>query len=137
MKQIKIYCLISFLLFISCIGHKVDNRFIITQNNSEEKIYSFFLENELCNVNIFTNFYFPKDSLLPNEKSFDHVDKLTWEEYIKTCDDQKIRYYIVKKDSVDKYGWKEVFSKNIYNKKYLFTIEDLDKMNWTITYDGN
>ncbi|MEY4037975.1 MAG: hypothetical protein RIR67_285, partial [Bacteroidota bacterium] len=44
------------------------------------------------------------------------------------------RYYIIKKDSVDKYGWKEIFKRNIYNKKYLFTIEDLDKINWTTTY---
>jgi len=69
-------------------------------------------------------------------ESSDHVNKLTWEEYIKTCDSQKIRYYIIKKDSVDKYGWKQIFKKNIYNKKYLFTIEDLDKINWQIEYKG-
>lgn len=47
----------------------------------------------------------------------------------------KVLYY--EKDTVDKYGWETIFRKNIYNKKYLFTIEQLDHLNWTITYEGN
>ncbi|MDD5150460.1 MAG: hypothetical protein PHC28_08240 [Flavobacterium sp.] len=60
-----------------------------------------------------------------------------WDNYFNSLEDKKARLFIVQKDSVDKYGWKEIFKKNIYNKKYLFTIKDLDSLNWTITYDGN
>lgn len=73
---------------------------------------------------------------IPKEDDFSLLGRQFWEEYIKTCDNQKIRYYIIKKDSVDKYGWKTILSNNIYNKKYLFTIEDLDKINWEIEYKG-
>ena len=134
MKLIKIYSLISFLFLLSC-GHKDDNRFIITHNGSRTDIYCFILKHELSSVSI-SEFNFSQKAVVPNNKSYDHVDKLTWEEFIKTCDNQKIRFFIVKKDSIDKYGWKEIFKKNIYNKKCLFTIEDLDKINWEINYIG-
>lgn len=135
MRFFNIFILIL-IISISCIGHKSDNRFIITYNNSKADIYCFFLERELNNIESLSKFDFSQKSVNPNEESSDHVNKSTWEEYIKTCDNQKIRYYIIKKDSVDKYGWKQIFKKNIYNKKYLFTIEDLDKINWQIEYKG-
>lgn len=121
---------------ISCIGHKEDNRFIITYNNSQKDIYCFFLQHELYRMDSLSKFDFPQILVNPKEEFFDHINGQTWEEYIKTCDNQRIRYYIIKKDSVDKYGWKDIFKKNIYNKKYLFTIEDLDKINWQIEYTG-
>lgn len=108
---------------ISCIGHKEDNRFIVTYNNSQKDVYCFFLEHELYNINDLSKFDISQKSVNPNKKSYDHVDKLTWEKYIKTCDDQKIRYYIIKKDSVDKYGWKEIFKKNIYNKNIFLQLK--------------
>jgi hypothetical protein len=133
MKQIIIYCLISFLFLLSC-GHKTDGRCIITNNKSENQIYCLFLDRELNDVDSIPKI---RKETKSQEKNIDCIIVPYWEEYIKTCDNQKIRYYIIKKDSVDKYGWKEIFKINIYNKKYLFTIEDLDKINWTITYDGN
>lgn len=59
-----------------------------------------------------------------------------WEEYIEECDMKKARIYVIATDSVDKYGWDKIYEKGIYKKKYLLTIEDLDKINWEITYDG-
>jgi len=120
----------------SCIGHKSDNRFIITYNNSKTDIYCFFLEHDLNNTKYLSKVDIYQKSVNPNSESSNHVNKLTWEEYIKTCDDKKIRYYIIIKDSVDKYGWDKVIKKNIYSKKYLFTIEDLDKINWQVEYKG-
>ena len=133
MKNIKLYSLISFSLLASCIGHKTDGRYITTHNNSTNSIYCFYTENELNRIDSIPNM--GKESL-PKEDVVSIIVLPFWEEYIKTCDNQKIRYYIVKKDSVDKYGWDKVFKKNIYNKKYLFTIEDLDKINWQIEYKG-
>jgi len=133
MKTIKIFCLISFLSLISCIGHKTDGRYITTRNNSTNSIYCFYTKNEINYIDSIPNM--GKESL-PKADVVSITGHIYWEDYIKNCDNQKIRYYIVKKDSVDKYGWKEIFKKNIYNKKYLFTIEDLDKINWTIEYKG-
>lgn len=135
MKLIKIYSLISFVLLISCIGHKTDGRYITTHNNSTNSIYCFYTKKELNSlIDSIPNM--GKESL-PKEDVISIIVLPFWEEYIKTCDNQKLRYYIIKKDSVDKYGWKEIFKKNIYNKKYLFTIKDLDSLNWSITYDVN
>ncbi|HQZ25121.1 MAG TPA: hypothetical protein PLD18_07450 [Flavobacterium sp.] len=132
MKLLKIYCLISFLFLLSC-GHKTDGRCIITKNKSKNKIYCLFIDRELNTIDSIPKI---RKETIPQEKNIDCIIVPYWEEYIKTCDDQKIRYYIIKKDSVDKYGWKTIFAKNIYNKKYLFTIEDLDKINWEIEYKG-
>jgi len=65
-----------------------------------------------------------------------HGMKSRWEDYIEKRDSKKIRLYIIVKDSVDKYGMNNIFKKNIYNKKHLFTIEDLDKLNWVFAYKG-
>jgi hypothetical protein len=134
MKNIKLYSLISFSVLTSCIGHKTDGRYITTHNNSMNSIYCFYAKKELNSlIDSIPNM--GKESL-PKEDIISIIVLPFWEEYIKTCDNQKLRYYIIKKDSVDKYGWKEIFKKNIYNKKYLLTIEDLDKMKWKIEYKG-
>ena len=112
-----------------------DNRCIITHNKSQKSIYCFYLNRDLIKMDGPPKYSFPPYETKANSDDCNLIVKPRWEEYIKTCDEQKIRYYIIKKDSIDKYGWKEIFSKNIYNKKYLFTIKDLDSLNWTITYD--
>ena len=131
-----IICSILFSLLVSCIGHKTDGRCIITHNKSINSIYCFYLDLELTKMDSLPKYSFPPYETKANDDDCNLIVKPTWEEYIKTCDNQKIRYYIIKKDSVDKYGWKKIFKKNIYNKKYLFTIEDLDKINWQIEYKG-
>ena len=47
-----------------------------------------------------------------------------------------MRLFIIKKDSLDKYGWEGIYQKNLYNAKYLLDIEKLDSLKWTITYNG-
>ena len=135
MKIIRIYYLISFSLFISCMDI-TDGRCIITHNKSKNGIYCFYLDRELTKMDSLPKYSFPPYETKAKDDDCNLIVKPRWEEYIKTCDNQKLRYYIIKKDSVDKYGWKEIFSKNIYNKKYLFTIEDLEKINWEIEYKG-
>lgn len=48
-----------------------------------------------------------------------------------------MRLYVVEKDSVNKYEWKGIHDRNLYNKKYMLDIDDLDSLNWTIEYTGN
>ncbi|OXA76471.1 hypothetical protein B0A65_19020 [Flavobacterium frigidimaris] len=114
-----------------------DSRGITTRNKSNNSIYCFYLQHELTTMHSLPEYSFPPHETKAKEDDCNLIVKPRWEEYIKTCDNQKIRYYIVKKDSVDKYGWETIFSNNIYNKKYFFTIKELDRLNWTITYGGN
>lgn len=144
---------VFFILFIlsSCID-KIDKRNLIICNNSNKVIYSVISSNDsiynLGNYDDFVykgNYIYTKEgdikmvgftAINPKEKLPSNGGSTKWDVYFESIYDKKIRLFIIKKDSVDKYGWKEILKKNIYNKKYLFTIEDLDKINWTITYDG-
>jgi hypothetical protein len=136
MKNLKLFAIFLLSLLSSCMDI-TDSRCIITHNKSKNSIYCFYLEHELTKIDSLPKYSFPPNETRAKDEDRNFIVKPRWEEYIKTCDNQKIRYYIIKKDSVDKYGWQKIFSNNIYNKRYLFTIEDLDRLKWTITYDGN
>jgi hypothetical protein len=57
----------------------------------------------------------------------------SWERTINRGKDSAISVFIILPDSVEKYGWYEVLSKNIYTKKYKYKYEDIKKMKWKIT----
>lgn len=146
---------VFFIVFIltGCMD-RLDNRYLTIANNSDKVIYNIISPNESLNG---SGHY---DEYLRDEKTYiytreDSINKFVfleikpninmntndrprnWDLYFESINDKKMRLFIIDKDSVDKYGWKEIFKKNIYNKKYLFTIKDLDSLNWKITYDGN
>jgi hypothetical protein len=79
-------------------------------------------------------FRFVFEEILPNTKVENNDVPQTWDSYFDKIPDKKLRVFIVTKDSVDKYGWYRIFKDTIYNKKYLLTLEDLDKQNWEIIY---
>lgn len=60
----------------------------------------------------------------------------SWDKHIQNSKDGKLRFFVISKDSVDKYGWRKIKDRNIYTKVYKVTIEDLNKLKWTIVYDG-
>jgi hypothetical protein len=143
------------LLFIltSCMD-RLDNRYLTITNNSDKIIYNIISPNESLNGSGHYDEYLHDENtyILTREDSINKFVFLeikpninmntndrprNWDLYFESINDKKMRLFIIEKDSVDKYGWKEILNKNIYNKKYLFTIKDLDSLNWTITYDGN
>ncbi|MFN8259109.1 MAG: hypothetical protein U0W24_25695 [Bacteroidales bacterium] len=134
-------CCLIFLLvsiFCGCLDRAPDNRKLKIYNKSNDIIYFFISEKD--------EFSDPYQDY--SEKAIDAVDKvkqdtlayfidnpINWEEYIKDCQDGKMRLFIVAKDSVDKYGLKMVISKSIFTKKYLIDIEYLNKVDWSIKYE--
>lgn len=142
------------LLFIlsSCVFDRIDKRNLIVYNNSNKVIYNFISSNDsIYNLENYDDFVYKGDYIYtkegniklfgftrinPKEKLSSNGETTKWDVYFESIDDKKIKLFIIYKDSVDKYGWKEIFKKNIYNKKYLLTIKDLDSLNWTITYVG-
>ena len=124
------------LILCSCMD-RVDNRNLRIYNNSDETIYFFVSKNDL-----FINPYkdYSTDRLNTNycvkQDTFSYfVDRpVYWEEYIKDCKDEKIRLFVVAKDSVDKYGLQMVMSKCIFTKKFLLDIDSLNKSNWSVLY---
>lgn len=140
-----------FLLFNFCSCDKLDTRQLCVKNSSDKVIFSILSKNDSMNE---AGFYYEYQNGFDETKRGDydapfifeeikkgriienHDRPRFWDNYFQRLEDKKARLFIVQKDSVDKYGWKEIFKKNIYNKKYLFTIEDLDKINWEIEYKG-
>lgn len=126
--------LIPFLFLIfSC--DFTENRFIIIKNDSNNNILCFISKVDINNITSISDMNAPTEI---NKSEFAFLVPITrgkWEDYIEKCDVNKVRIYIIVRDSIDKYGWKNIYKNNIYNKKYLFTIQDLEKINWEITYD--
>ncbi|WP_026714014.1 hypothetical protein [Flavobacterium daejeonense] len=151
MLKIKNFLFLLLLFnFYSC--DKLDTRELVVKNSSDRIIYSILSENDQMNDAGFyyeyqndfdetkrgdydTPFIFKE--IKKGEKIANHDRPRFWDNYFERLEDKKARLFIVKKDSVDKYGWKTIFKKNIYNKKYLLTIENLEKMNWEIEYKGD
>jgi len=78
------------------------------------------------------------DSISRNETHKIDSRPFDWKSYYDPYDrGNKLRLFIIVKDSVDKYGWEGIYAKNLYNKKYTLDIDDLDSLNWTIEYNGN
>lgn len=140
-----------FVLFNFCCCDKLDTRDIFVKNNSDKVIFSIFSDNDNMNN---AGFYYEYQDGFDESKRGDYDAPFIfteikkgqivanydtpryWDTFFNTQEDKKARLFIVEKDSIEKYGWKEIFNKNIYNKKYLITLEQLDSLNWQIEYTG-
>lgn len=52
-------------------------------------------------------------------------------------DNRKIQLLIFKQSTLDEHSWEEIQERNLFDKRYSLTVEDLKELNWTITYDGD
>lgn len=140
------------LLMINCMD-KIDTRNLMVSNKSKTAIYAIISKNDNMNsLGFYDEFEndesyinsrkdsinkFVFEKIEPSAKSASHDRPQNWDVFFKFIKDKKMRLFIVTNDSVNKYGWKTIFSKKIYNKKYYLTIEDLDRSNWEIIYNGD
>lgn len=137
-------------IFFNCYeGYDTDN--ITIDNQSNDSIYSVLsLNDEIFDYNKFLTKerldkgeklskiditgLFISDVILPKTENQDSGRPREWKRYINSGVDKKMRLFIIKKDSVNKYGWKQIHQNKIYNKKYLLTLDDLENNQWRITY---
>ena len=131
----KIILILSFLLLFSCNSSKYNHVTII--NNSESSIVCFLSEKDIIEMKGVFDMHSPSE-IKKNDFAFIGSDTFqgSWTRFLENCNNKEARLYIIAKDSVDKYGWDKIYEKGIYNKKYLLTIEGLNKIDWEITYDG-
>ncbi len=135
MKHIS-YLLLLICLLSSCFD-RIDRRNIKIVNKSDKIIYCLSgFEDSI-----------PKRYLGSEERRFDESYKIEKESYENLYDKSRdwdsyiehygsLRLFIIVKDSVDKYGWREILIKNKYTKLYKIKIDDLNKNNWQIVYNG-
>lgn len=148
-KQKLLVLFICAIFFSNCEGFDDDNITIVNQSNNS--IYSILsLNDEMFDYDKFLTKerldkgerlqkiditgLFISDVILPKTENQDSARPREWKRYINSSADKKLRLFIIKKDSVDKYGWKRIHQHKIYNKKYLLTLDDLEKIHWEITY---
>lgn len=152
MKSLTFY-IITFFLFISCMD-RIDIRDITINNKSENDIiYSLSKTDTVFDIEASKILKYELDgkNVLKVDVSHSFIDSLSrnktheidrrpfdWKSYYDPYDrGNKLRLFIIKKDSVDKYGWEGIYKYNIYNKKYTLDIDVLDSLNWKIEYNGN
>jgi len=129
----KIILLFFLTICFSCINHETETRYIKVTNKSKKEIYSFFMRKQMS----LQAYHDESPEFINAEKggfSLLYLIKPKWEKYIEQASDKKLKIFLIEKDSVDKYGWEKIFEKDIYNKQYNLTIDDLDKMDWQIEY---
>jgi len=129
-KMFANFIIVLMLTISSCMRDKVDNRSLSIINNSYETIYWIRLYND--------KFEKPEnwdsDIILPTSNTYLIQPKPSWDDLIKSIEDGKLRIYIVNKDSVNKYGWDNIYKKNIFSKKFLIDMQYLEDNKWTIVY---
>jgi hypothetical protein len=122
---------VFFLLLFFKGMDKTDSRKVMIKNESNDTIYCVN-----TNYDSFTDWYkmygnidskIDEESMInPNSTIFLFDYRGFW--------NSKIHFFIIDKDSVNKYGWDVVVQKRIYTKKYKYNVHDLDSINWTIIY---
>jgi hypothetical protein len=56
------------------------------------------------------------------------------EELVNEAKDGKLRIFFIKEKTIRENSWEDISKKEIYEKKITLTIEELQKLNWTIRY---
>ncbi|WP_348800574.1 hypothetical protein [Flavobacterium adhaerens] len=144
-----VFILSTFIL--CCCFRRVDNKELIISNKSSNSIYitlssndeifdyeKFLLNERLekgeeINGTIDITGLFFSEEISPNS-IINWKPATYFKGYIDGCNDEKTRIFIIEKDSVKKYGWKQLHKMKLYNKKYILSYNELEKNNWKINY---
>ncbi len=135
MKHIS-YLLLLICLLSSCFD-KIDRRNIKIVNKSDKIIYCLSgFEDSIPGYYLGSTYenFEKKYKIEINDYGFIHEKVSNWNDYIKGYG--YLRIFILTQDTIDKYSLKETIRNNKYSKLYRLTIEDLDKGNWQIIYNG-
>lgn len=125
------------LLFCSCLDKAIDKRDIKVFNKSTRVVYCLKSQSDSIKdpyIN-YDKVVLEKYSVIESGMSI-YLDNKPrdWNTYIQNSKDGKMRVFIISKDTVEKYSWKDVLLKNKYINVYKLDVETLDKINWQLSY---
>lgn len=103
-------------------------------NDSEETIYCGcpFVSENVINFNDFSeNFVREIKISAKSERKYSYYGNQFKGNYNK-----KIWILIYKQSTLDNHTWEEIQDQNLYDKRYSFTLDELNAMNWEVVYDG-
>jgi len=132
------------ILIISCDPY--DNKLKVF-NNSKFNIYFYYTCDSSLNDLVFLGNGFIKnsDNDSMNINSYHFVEKKSfkkfrqwgingWKHYIKECKVQEINFYFFCDSVLRKYSDIEIKQKKLYAKHIMYTVKELEKNNWTVTF---
>jgi hypothetical protein len=148
-KSIKQFILLSMLVIMICQCDYVDSR--LTLKNETDRIVFFRWQEDsiLNNTPVITNYNsLPKESLtkesplntresvLPHSEN--NISIWTYHGWNKYFNKNKFVYiFIFDKDTLNKYKWEEIRSKNKYLKRLDLSFNDIKKMEWKLIYSNS
>lgn len=71
-----------------------------------------------------------------NAYSCRHTGIVADESILRDCEDKQIRFFFIKESTLRDYTWDEICAKQMYEKKLIYTIEDLISNDWAIVYEN-
>lgn len=135
MKKI-LFLLVILFITNSCWDMVIDKQIYI-ENNSNDTI-GYYDDTRRYNSD-FPHMYdtLPNEvygivKIKPKEGFYDDIDFV--DSYFDRYPDKKTKIYLFNWDTLNKYSWKEIREKSIYLIRYDLSYNELDSMNWTITY---
>jgi len=106
-----------------------------------DKVYSIRIENKSNDtIQFYASYVYPDTSIVSKKPRLDmaypndysHIDsKKKWEDVLPN---NIISIFILSKDTVDTYNWENIRSDYNILRRYDLSIEQLESMNWTVTY---
>lgn len=131
-----LFIFLSLICLSSCILSDWDVRLILL-NSTNEKIRVWY---EIKNKSDYMpdTAYCKTEELywiLPQSREILRTNN-RWNFSLKDKPDKMLRIFIVNEDSLSKYGTCEIFKQQIFIKRFDFTYDDLEKINWRVVYDG-
>ena len=122
----KLSKVILFTLFVffynSC--DPVDHRELLVLNNTKGDVYWLFSENDTFKKPHLRD---DLDSIEINKNGIIRSYSPTWDERISRSMNHKLALFIVKKDTVEKYGWEKTFIMQKYYIKIQIDMDYLEK----------
>ena len=112
------------------------------ENKTTKPVYYVYSKgytlNNLDRIYLFRDTINHLDTLYENLLSPNSITTINgpfrWEGYVETTPGDKINFFFFSRDTLSMYSWDEIAKKNLYTAMGSYSIDDLNKMGWKITY---
>ncbi len=108
-----------------------EDRSIIVNNKTDSPIYCLVTNSLIDNNSSKSDICI---EILSNDFGGINPVRTRWESFIEKNKKKRIELYVFEKDTVEKYGWESSVIDERFSKKFLFTIADLDDIEWELNY---
>lgn len=154
----KIYCLLIFgvILFLSCAFDPKREPMLTITNNTKDAMYIYYSSKEsiqlqpelkleiLKNVYIYTDTngirhysdVYPENRVDSFSYTCFHDDGLNTKGKFKPFPDKNyVNFFFIKETTMKSYTWEEIVAKQLYENKVRYTYDQLEEMNYEISYN--